>query len=105
MPNRKKHHLVIGPDGPPCPRCKQPTEIRAHREVTDKMLRQAFYYRQWFYCTNPKCVVSLYMREEHKVMPDQPHNIPDLHGIEDVTATFKAMFPRQWTATATATEY
>jgi hypothetical protein len=33
----KKHTantVVIGTNGPPCPRCQQPTEIREHAQIT-----------------------------------------------------------------------
>lgn len=64
MGKRRKRHLVVGLDGDPCPRCDFPTEIRVHVEVTDKHLRQPFYYTRWFYCTNPRC-------RTRQIMPDR----------------------------------
>jgi hypothetical protein len=52
---------------PLCPRCAQPTEIRTHPTITAKMLRQPFYYRQWFYCHNPMCRTTTIMRDEDRV--------------------------------------
>jgi len=46
---------IVGENGDPCPRCGKPTEIREHREVTEKQLQQPFYYSRWFYCTNRRC--------------------------------------------------
>jgi hypothetical protein len=48
-----------GKDGIPCPRCGEPTVIRQHHVITDKMLRQPFYYLRWYRCVN---LVSLRKR-------------------------------------------
>jgi hypothetical protein len=45
-------------------------EIRKHRFVTEKQLRQPFYYSQWYCCMNSKCRTTLVMPEEFKVYPD-----------------------------------
>jgi hypothetical protein len=62
-----RNTLKVRDDGLPCPRCAQPTEVRAHAEVTATMLRQPFYYRQWFYCSNPECPTKEIMRDEYRV--------------------------------------
>jgi hypothetical protein len=74
MSKRKKiHHRVIGHDGPPCPRCSQPTEIREHQRITDKHTkRQPFYYSRWFYCTNSDCITNLIMPDEFRVWNEHP---------------------------------
>jgi hypothetical protein len=64
---RKKQYIVTGTDGVPCNRCNLPTEIREHKAITDKHLRQPFYYSRWFYCRNQSCVVSTIMLEEYKI--------------------------------------
>jgi hypothetical protein len=46
---------VVGAGGPPCPRCGCATEIREHKEITEKQERQKVYYRKWYYCTNRGC--------------------------------------------------
>ena len=53
--SRKDETLTLADAGPPCPRCRRPTEARAHAEVTEQMLRQAFYYSRWYLCTNADC--------------------------------------------------
>ncbi len=50
-----------------CPRCKKPTEIHEHPFLTDKHLRQPFYYSRWFICRNRKCRTNMIMPEKHKV--------------------------------------
>jgi len=67
---KKLKCVVVPGDGDPCPRCCQPTEIREHPEITEKCLRQPFYYSRWFYCTNPKCRVTTYMPERYKVFSE-----------------------------------
>ena len=36
-----RNTIVLAEIGPPCPRCRQPTEVRAHKEITDRELRRA----------------------------------------------------------------
>ena len=64
---RSRSNRVIGRNGIPCPRCGEPTEIREHVAITDKHLRQPYYFSRWFYCRNPKCRVTLHTIEEFKV--------------------------------------
>ena len=59
--------VVIGLDGPKCPRCKNPTQIREHQRIGPKQLRQPFYFRRWFSCMNMDCRTTLIMRAEFKV--------------------------------------
>ena len=65
-------HISIGKNGPCCPRCGRPTQIRKHREIGSKQLRQPYYYSQWFYCTDQDCKTTMYMQEEFKVWNDNP---------------------------------
>jgi hypothetical protein len=67
---KHKKHQVIG-IGPPCPRCRQRTEVRAHTEITAKHLAQPFYYERWFYCNNRACRTTLIMPEEARVYRDE----------------------------------
>jgi hypothetical protein len=64
-------YKVISLDGDPCPRCKQGTEVREHVELTDKHLRQPFYYSRWFNCNNPGCQTKQIMPSRFKVERDQ----------------------------------
>jgi hypothetical protein len=50
-----KGTVIIPGDGGPCTRCGQPTQIRAHAVITDKMRRQPFFYSRWPYCVNLSC--------------------------------------------------
>jgi hypothetical protein len=59
----------------PAPRCGQRTQVRAHREITEKQLRQPFYYSRWFVCTNPRCRTTLIMPERFKVFRDEPEPV------------------------------
>ena len=61
--------IVVGYDGDPCPRCKEPTQIREHDVLRDKQLREPFYYSRWFYCTNKHCRTKLIMPPRYMVLP------------------------------------
>ena len=43
---------IIDENGPPCPRCGRPLQVREH----DRIGR--FYYFRWFYCSNKACNTS-----------------------------------------------
>jgi hypothetical protein len=45
-------------------------EIHEHNSVGDKQLRQPFYYKRWFRCTNKSCKTTLVMPERYKVRPE-----------------------------------
>jgi hypothetical protein len=68
---KKKHFVVIAGDGDPCPRCGRPTQIREHPEITDKQLRQPFYYSRWFNCINPTCKTTLVMPDRFRVFRNE----------------------------------
>lgn len=73
LPRPKKVHsnkfmIVISGDGKPCPRCGHVTQVRAHRIITAKLLRQPYYFSQWYFCINPNCRTTLIMDETYKVM-------------------------------------
>jgi hypothetical protein len=63
----RKGYRVIGGNGLPCPRCGQATQIREHVAITDKHLRQPYYFSRWFYCRNPQCPVTMHVTENFKV--------------------------------------
>jgi hypothetical protein len=68
--SKKQSSVVVPGWGDPCPRCCQPTEIREHPAITEKHLRQPFYYSRWFYCQNPACKTTTYMADRYKVWND-----------------------------------
>jgi hypothetical protein len=45
-------HIVLSGEGPACPRCGRPMQIREHDRIRPKQLRKAYYYRRWFYCAH-----------------------------------------------------
>jgi hypothetical protein len=59
--------IVIGVSGPPCHRCKLPTEVRAHRAITDKELQKPFYCSRWFICRNKRCRTTVIAPPEFRV--------------------------------------
>jgi hypothetical protein len=72
QPQRLRSYHVVGRNGVPCPRCGEPTEIREHMSITDKHLRQPYYFRRWFYCRNPSCSVTLHLVEDFKERRHSP---------------------------------
>jgi hypothetical protein len=67
----RKSFVVVAGEGPPCPRCARPTQIREHDRIKAKHLRQPYYFTRWFYCTNARCKVTLHMEERFKVWTSQ----------------------------------
>lgn len=63
---KHKKFRVTG-EGIKCPRCNESTEAREHVGITDKQLRQPFYYSKWFNCKNQNCKTTLIMLDEFKV--------------------------------------
>lgn len=35
-----------------CPRCKSLMEVRGHKRITEKLLKKAYYFEEWYYCQN-----------------------------------------------------
>jgi hypothetical protein len=64
---KRKNHVVVPGLGPACPRCRRPTQIREHRSITAKHLRQPFYYTRWYRCMHRDCATTLIMPERFKV--------------------------------------
>jgi hypothetical protein len=68
-----KHRVITDEIGDPCPRCRQPTEVREHITVNAKHLRQPYYYRRWHYCVNKRCRTTFIMPERYRVWNDNAH--------------------------------
>jgi uncharacterized protein with PIN domain len=49
MIKKNKSSVSIG-EGQNCPKCFKPMERREHRNITDKILRQPYYYSEWDIC-------------------------------------------------------
>lgn len=65
---KKQKHRVIHGEGKACPTCNQITEAREHSVITDRHLRQPFYYSRWYNCNNKQCRTTLIMPNENKIM-------------------------------------
>ena len=65
--SKKRHYEVISPDGTTCPRCGVEAEKRKHTAITDKHLRQPYYFKYWYNCTNRECKTGIFMLEDWKV--------------------------------------
>ena len=61
------HRIIVSENGPPCPRCRRPMQVREHDRIRAKQLRKAYYYRRWFYCTHKNCRTTTVMFNEFKV--------------------------------------
>jgi len=46
---KEKGYVVVGP-GNACPKCHLAMERRAHKDISEKVLKQAYYYTTWDYC-------------------------------------------------------
>lgn len=64
---KKKGYKVLEPDGTTCPRCDSIAETRAHVSITEKHLKQPFYFRRWYNCKNESCPTTTFMLEDWKV--------------------------------------
>lgn len=65
------NYKIVGSDGDPCPRCGQPTQIREHKTIRPRELRQPFYYWRWYYCTNRKCKTNTIVPPRFRVYRDE----------------------------------
>lgn len=53
MSNNRKNIIVIELEGERlCPICSTPMERRKHKEITPRILGQAYYFSEWDFCTN-----------------------------------------------------
>lgn len=87
MGKKNKKYQIITCDGPPCFRCGGKTQVRMHKSVTSKQLRQPFYYKEWYYCLNSKCKTTLIMQERHKIF--NKNYTPFLSPPNDLSAETK----------------
>ena len=66
--------VLRGVRGPACPRCRRATEVREHIRVTAELHRKPFYFRRWYYCTNPTCDTRVIVDNTLKVKRKPPHS-------------------------------
>lgn len=62
--------LVVAGDGPACPRCGRPMQIREHDCIGPKQLRKRYYYRRWFHCMHGDCRTTIVHFGELRVFND-----------------------------------
>jgi hypothetical protein len=63
-----KKYNIVPSDGTTCPRCGVVAETRQHPVITEKQLKQPFYYRRWYNCKNEKCITTTFMLDDWKVV-------------------------------------
>lgn len=63
----KSKYRVTGEVGKNCIKCGKPTEVREHTHISEKQLRQPYYFSKWYNCNNPTCKTSIFMDEKFKV--------------------------------------
>jgi hypothetical protein len=64
---KKRKYVTVSEDGPPCPRCGRPMQVREHDRIRERQLRQPFYYSRWFRCMHKDCKTTIVHRDEFKV--------------------------------------
>lgn len=67
--SKKRNYEWVDNDGLPCPRCGVTSETRKHTTpLSEKVLKQPFYYTVWFNCKNQACKTTIFMSEDYKIM-------------------------------------
>jgi len=75
---KAKNTKIVGLDGPPCPRCGCPTEIREHERITAEEWAKSFYYSRWYNCRNRGCKTTAIMPDEFKVWKNEAQRSQDV---------------------------
>jgi hypothetical protein len=74
-----KNTKIVSLNGPPCPRCGCPTEIREHERITEKELARPFYYSRWYNCPNEDCQTKQIMPPAFRVWNE--NEVERLHDV------------------------
>ena len=61
----RKKYVVIPGDGDPCPRCREPMQIREYDGSEEKPSYS--FFTRWFCCMNKVCKTTLVMPARYKV--------------------------------------
>jgi hypothetical protein len=69
---KKRNYVMVSENGPPCPRCGRPMQIREHDRIRAKQLRQPYYFQRWYCCTYGNCTTTFVMAEKFKVWNQNP---------------------------------
>jgi len=86
-----KNTKIVSLNGPPCPGCGCPTEIREHERITEKELAKQFYYSQWYNCRSRSCDTNIITRPEFRVW-----NEPEAKRLHDVVPTTEHRDSAEW---------
>jgi hypothetical protein len=62
-----KGTVSCGLNGPHCPRCGWPMQVREHRRIKARHRRQPYYHTRWYCCMTEGCPTTLVMPPEHRV--------------------------------------
>jgi hypothetical protein len=81
---KKGNHIIVENKDVACPRCNVLAEAREHNGISEKILRQPFYYMKWFNCRNHNCKTSIFMLDTYKVFNarPQPRKMPVIEMYE-----------------------
>jgi predicted amidophosphoribosyltransferase len=69
---RRRRFVVLDEEGPGCPRCGRPMQVREHDRIRAKQLHQPYYFQRWYYCTYANCRTTIVTAEEFKVWNQNP---------------------------------
>jgi hypothetical protein len=61
---KRRKCIVIPGEGDPCPRCREPMQIREYDGIGEK---ERHHYTRWFCCLNKTCKTTLVMPARYKV--------------------------------------
>lgn len=75
--SRKANFKIVARNGPACPRCGAPTQVREHKRVGQRELSKLFYFSKWFFCANPHCVTNTILPPAYRVYPQRDHDGDD----------------------------
>jgi hypothetical protein len=95
---------VVPGSGDPCPRCGKATQIREHKSITDRELRQPFYYSRWFYCRNPRCRTTTIVPDRYRVFNVEPEVQHRLGQIAEQLSLAPLVEPRDLVTAASSAE-
>jgi hypothetical protein len=85
--------MVVSESGPPCPRCKQRTEVREHKKLGERQRQTKFYFARWYRCRNPECRTTLIMPEQFKVWNYKPGGDVALDVLDELVSEPKNLNP------------
>lgn len=72
--SKVKKYRVVDNAEVGCPRCGIIAEAREHTFISEKQLRQNYYYSKWFHCRNTNCQTTTFMDDKYRVQskPQRP---------------------------------